>query len=526
MEAAAGLVAIGVGGAVVAPASSRILPVMAIGAVKRKKSCLRQTIERWRGKQPRLLWTVEVIISIINLALYFLDVYADFALCITFYRYGYYERFLIIATLLALPQIVAMIGIGTYFRKQNPCRISRDPHNDKGKKTLFLITSPIWITTCPLLFDIALPFYRVLQSCFPDKFVTFMCQYGAMRILSGALFGSFPQLVLQLCMASDNADMEEEPRQALVAALSVSAASVAFRIVQVYFEMKKEQLNFRGYLQSLVEMGWGLPLRAISNNAIAQLKVDFELLPAQLRSLASVMKENTSLRKIDLSNCKMDDEGCLILAPALTKLTIVNRLDLDNNKIGDQGLEDLSKAFPEMKSLTTLYLSNNKIGDKGMEKFSHALPEMKALNRLDLDNNKIGDHGIEHLANALPHSKALNRLDLDLNKIGPRGMKYLASALSLVKTLKVLDLDHNQIGDQGIGYLCNALPSMKALKWLRLSHNQIGDDSIPSITNALANGIAVDYLSLNNNSFSRKGEKAVTKAWHAARKGFGLSLDD
>ena len=56
----------------------------------------------------------------------------------------------------------------------------------------------------------------------------------------------------------------QEAGTALTQSSIISGLSIAYRVAQVVFEMRKEKLGLCGYLQSLIEMGAGLPLRAIS----------------------------------------------------------------------------------------------------------------------------------------------------------------------------------------------------------------------------------------------------------------------
>ena len=68
--------------------------------------------------------------------------------------------------------------------------------------------------------------------------------------------------------------------------------------------------GFKEYLASLVTMGTGLPLKAITSNRIEELDLGGQkLLPAQVASLGKALEHNTSLREVKLNKCEIDDEG-------------------------------------------------------------------------------------------------------------------------------------------------------------------------------------------------------------------------
>ena len=171
-------------------------------------------------------------------------------------------------------------------------------------------------------------------------------------------------------------------------------------------------------------------------------------------------------KPLDLTGKSTNDEGCILLAKALTRMTALHTLVLDDNRLGENGMIHLFKTLPEMKALNMLLVVDNQIGDNEVIQLSKVLPKMKALNKLCLHNNQIGDNGMIHLS--------------------------------------------------------KALPEMKALKELYLNNNQIGKNGLASITNAVKNGIELQKLVLYNNSFSlndnetkalKRGGKPTEKKW-------------
>jgi hypothetical protein len=318
--------AVGVGTAAAGVAANKIVPKRIKSGFRRQRSALRKTVDGYRQRCPVIFWFGNFCLSGINLGLYFLDIYTDVVLCFTFYRYEHYGWFYIMAACIALPYVVAVVGIMRYLKKEREW----DAYDICCLGLIFPV-----IPISPPFLDILMPFYQGLERCLPNGLVTFMAQYEALRTLSETLLESLPQTILQVCIflyCAGNEDnclgITQEAGTALIQSLIISGVSIAFRVAQVVFEMRKEKLGLRAYLKSLIEMGAGLPLRAITTNTITKLDIGIKLMPAQVQSLASALKHNTSIVKLNLSSCDIDDEGWEHLAPALAKMTNLKELNL------------------------------------------------------------------------------------------------------------------------------------------------------------------------------------------------------
>ena len=61
------------------------------------------------------------------------------------------------------------------------------------------------------------------------------------------------------------------------------------------------------------------------------------------------LKNNTALKRLKLSSCEVNDEGCSYLAEALTENTVLTELDLEKNDISDSGIETLGSNLERNK---------------------------------------------------------------------------------------------------------------------------------------------------------------------------------
>jgi hypothetical protein len=413
---------------------------------------VRVAVEAFEEKHKTAFKVLGWAKSIVAEGLYFSDVTTDVLLAVTFYTFKHYGWFQIMLTFLILPNLVAMGGIAYYLYKEDiqwplyilllPLALSDDgcleDVNEYFVGLLTLLWLPIGLLICfvlwgsaPFFLDLLMPFYRPLQDCLPDKLVTFMVQYEATRTLSENMLESVPQMALQVqiffyCAGQEDmcAGITQEAGTALIYSMIISGASILFHLVQVSYEMKKEGLGFCGYLKSLMTMGAGLPLKAITNNAIEKLDLDDqELLPAQVRLLAAAIGNNKSLRRVELNRCNIDDEGARHLATMLEKNTSLERLNLSRNKITDVGLKHLAIPLEKNTSLEWLNLSRNKITDDGLKHLAIPLEKNTSLETLYLSRNKITDDGLKHLAIPLEKNTSLKTLWLNGNNITDDNLK-------------------------------------------------------------------------------------------------------
>ncbi|XP_056613016.1 protein NLRC3-like isoform X2 [Triplophysa dalaica] len=175
-----------------------------------------------------------------------------------------------------------------------------------------------------------------------------------------------------------------------------------------------------------------------------------------LVKLKPVIKES---RNLQLSHCKITDEGCVALTSALrSNPSHLRHLDLSDNNVGDSGVKLISTVLenPHCK-LKTLTLSQCNITNEGCVALTSALRSNPShLRHLDLSGNNVEDSGVKLISTVLenPHCK-LKTLKLSQCDITDEGCVALTSALrSNPSHLRHLDLSYNNLGDSGVKLLC------------------------------------------------------------------------
>jgi Ran GTPase-activating protein (RanGAP) involved in mRNA processing and transport len=166
--------------------------------------------------------------------------------------------------------------------------------------------------------------------------------------------------------------------------------------------------------------------------------------PAATLSIVEGVRSNTALQQLDLSVCRLGDQGMSILANALAiRNASILELDLHFNDITSVGVRTLVGDHVEvMKTITKLCLSRNLIRSEGVTILANALEDnaMPSLKHLQLANCGIRDDGFGALVSALEQNTSLQILDLKNNTFGERGLMALAESLPNIKGLQKINM--------------------------------------------------------------------------------------
>ena len=106
-------------------------------------------------------------------------------------------------------------------------------------------------------------------------------------------------------------------------------------------------------------------------------------------SCEKVLKNNSTIKYLNLGNNNIGDEGC----KAFVKNTTILDLELDSNNIGDEGCKELAKNM----TITRLYLSRNNVGDEGKKALDTKKIRQKYLSSLHaLSWRTIKENKLDH----------------------------------------------------------------------------------------------------------------------------------
>uniref|UniRef100_A0A669QV18 Leucine rich repeat containing 34 n=1 Tax=Phasianus colchicus TaxID=9054 RepID=A0A669QV18_PHACC len=157
---------------------------------------------------------------------------------------------------------------------------------------------------------------------------------------------------------------------------------------------------------------------------------------------ASMLQVNCSLEKLDLGDCDVGTQCLIAIASILTQNKAVKAINLNRPLLYSQEEETTVRIALMLKSnssLVELHLCKHEIKSLGVERLCEALYENCSLRYLDLSCNKITRDDVKFLGELLKQNQTLEILDLNSNRIEDDGAIYLSEALALYnRTLKAL----------------------------------------------------------------------------------------
>lgn len=188
------------------------------------------------------------------------------------------------------------------------------------------------------------------------------------------------------------------------------------------------------------------------------------------------------------------------------------KLNLSSCKICDQGAARLALIIQRFQNLTVLNLGNNIIGIDGIKAFVRNLEYLKNLKKLDFSNNWMQIQGAIALSLTIGQLSSLANLRLDNNHIGDLGCCILAQVMPRLIKLSILNLGNNNIENEGAKAIASAIAEFKDLKKLYLSNNKIGDEGACAIIESIIKNCPNLKLAIDNNNISPERKTAIRKA--------------
>ncbi|PIO32139.1 hypothetical protein AB205_0067940 [Aquarana catesbeiana] len=186
--------------------------------------------------------------------------------------------------------------------------------------------------------------------------------------------------------------------------------------------------------------------------------------------LASVIRNNKTIRTLSLSYNVLDGPRFRDLMETLTTSRI-EKLHLVGNHLTDSLCPHLASGIRNNQTLRTLDLSNNDLDGPHFRDLMEALTTSR-IEELQLDNNDLTDSSCPHLASGIRNNQTLRTLSLSYNKLGGPHFRDLMEALTTSRIEELL-LYNNQLTDSSCPHLASGIRNNQKLRRLNLGGNNL-----------------------------------------------------
>ncbi|XP_032528312.2 uncharacterized protein LOC116778420 [Danaus plexippus] len=206
-----------------------------------------------------------------------------------------------------------------------------------------------------------------------------------------------------------------------------------------------------------------------TNTSIRELRLgDNRLTPSDAQQIASVLRYNTRLQLLDLSNNLIQDSGVEYISSALVEQaehsppsavasplsphsacgyesTGLAFLVLWNNQLTRNCAQNLAKVLRTSKSLCVLNVGRNPLGSEAVRSLVG-----RGLVSLGLQAARLGPDAARGLADIIRGGERLQRLDLRDNKLGVPGLQAILAAVKEHASITQIDLDDPAESQTGV----------------------------------------------------------------------------
>ena len=237
--------------------------------------------------------------------------------------------------------------------------------------------------------------------------------------------------------------------------------------------------------------------------------------------IASVITNNLSLKKINLSSCNLQENGIVIISDALAKLTSVAYIDLSKNNITDNSTQSVAAAVTENLLLEHLNISycfkycpdvRSATNEKGVKVILMPLTMVTCLKYLNLHSSYVNEVASELLPVVIANNTSLSHLDLTDCKLRETVLITVAEALKSMDTLEFLSLSSNVVTNEAAYEIALAVSKNYSLQHLALSGCEFEERGLMDVARSLLNTSSIMYLDLSYNIISYEVSKILASS--------------
>lgn len=208
-------------------------------------------------------------------------------------------------------------------------------------------------------------------------------------------------------------------------------------------------------------------------SSIETLVLSFNDLSGASTRFFDALASNTSLKSLQLKDCKLQDVHAEVLGKALAVNSTLETIDISDNTLTAAACATLANGLVSSR-VKVMKLGNNRIEDAGAVELARVVGSASppaVLTSLDASKNDLSSVGIVALL-SLPSLRKLTVFD---NKLGS-GLADVLPALIANTSIETLDVGANALHGPLSVTLFNALHSHPSLSTLEMGGNSIGEE--------------------------------------------------
>lgn len=231
-----------------------------------------------------------------------------------------------------------------------------------------------------------------------------------------------------------------------------------------------------------------------------------------IKNLTDSLKENTGLKKINISYIDFQTVKNIIEIPYLEEVKLKNcditsikaimssvckaqiqAITFENLTIRDNEVIKIIEPLQFDSNLKSLKFRNPIISIKELQTLFDFLKNTK-IEMVSLRGGELRDEGIETVVNALENNSNIKEVNLRCTGFSSKGLEVISNFLEKNNSLKKLTLTFNKIDDKDLEILCKALVFNRTLSEIDLANNKFTDQGIGILVKLLNTNHTITYL--------------------------------
>ncbi|KAK7126564.1 hypothetical protein R3I94_017908 [Phoxinus phoxinus] len=244
---------------------------------------------------------------------------------------------------------------------------------------------------------------------------------------------------------------------------------------------------------------------------------DHELGDSNVKNLVPLLQDkHCKLNTLMLRNCDLTEESCSAVATVLRSNSSLKELDMSNNNLQDSGVKKLQDALENTNCrLEKLRLSDCSITEEGYKALASALRSNPShLIELDLTGNDPGQSGVKELDDLLQDPDCQLKTLRFLGPAADEACQYVRGIVGKnMLLLRELNLSDHELGDSNVNNLVPLLQDKHCkLNTLMLCNCDLTEESCSALATVLRSNSSLKELDMSNNNLQDSGVKKLQDA--------------